>query len=322
MKHVKPIIVVIVVVAIVAAVALVTRLRRPASTTKHYEVAVLIPGGVNFFDIQKRGIVRAGQDHDLKIIFANAGWDSNKQLQQVENFIAKGVDLIALCAVDNLALQAAAPLCRNADIPLITFTNAIGTHHQGVFEGVIAHVGRDEVEAGRILGQMVESLFNDHPVQIALIQGASGTAPQRFRLRGFMEIVNEHPGWKIVMTEYVAGWTSEGAWEVTEAFLNTGKHIDVIVTQSGSMGAAASLALRENRVSDIRIVSLEFSKEVADAIRRGNMNLTTYFSIEKEGYRAIETASKILQGQTVPRFIEIKQQWVNPKNVEEFKPEM
>ncbi len=33
--------------------------------------------------------------------YADAQWDASKQLSQAEDFMAKGVDMIALCGVDS-----------------------------------------------------------------------------------------------------------------------------------------------------------------------------------------------------------------------------
>ena len=77
-----------------------------------FQVAVLIPGTVEFFAVQKTGLNEAAKKYNLNLIYADAEWEPAKQLAQVENFIARKVDLILLCSVDNLALQRAAPMTK------------------------------------------------------------------------------------------------------------------------------------------------------------------------------------------------------------------
>ena len=93
------------------------------SQDKTYDVAVLLPGAVEFFSVQRIGIDRAGKDLGLNIIYADAEWDAGKQLSQVENFITKKVDAIMLCAADNIALLPAVQTVYDAKIPLISFHN-------------------------------------------------------------------------------------------------------------------------------------------------------------------------------------------------------
>lgn len=112
------------------------------------DVAVLLPGTVEFFSVQRRGLDAAAQEFGLNLIYADAEWDAGKQLSQVENFIARKVDLVLLCAADNMALRTAVTRCNEANIPIITFTNSIGTDPEGKYPGVISHIGRSEIGSG------------------------------------------------------------------------------------------------------------------------------------------------------------------------------
>ena len=65
------------------------------------EVAVSLPGSVEFFSVERKGMDAAAKEFGLKLVYADAEWDAGKQLNQVENFVAKGVDMVLLCAADN-----------------------------------------------------------------------------------------------------------------------------------------------------------------------------------------------------------------------------
>ncbi|MEW5815797.1 MAG: sugar ABC transporter substrate-binding protein, partial [Spirochaetota bacterium] len=241
---------------------------------------------------------------------------------QVENFIAKKVDLILLCSADNETLKAAVPLCNKAKIPLITFSNTVGSDAHGKYEGVIAYIGRDEVKGGEMLGQMGEQLLQDRAANIVLIQGSPGTSAQRFRERGFLNIAKKHPNWQIVADRPITGWTKEGALSAMEDFLQTGKKVDLVVTQWWTAGIAAAMALKEKGIKDAYVVSLEYTKELIPYIKAGEVDITTYFSIVEEGYKAAEAAGKYLKGEKIQEFVEILPVWVTAENVDQFEAEM
>ncbi|MCP4342284.1 MAG: sugar ABC transporter substrate-binding protein, partial [Desulfobulbaceae bacterium] len=222
---------IIVSVLLMIALSFLVGGQKKAEAQEKSEVAVLIPGTVEFFAVQKRGINKAAEDYGLKLIYADAEWDAGKQLAQVENFITKKVDLILLCSADNIALQAVVPLAKKAGIPLISFSNTVGSDAHGKYEGVIAHIGRDEIRGGEMLGEMTEKLVGDKDTNIVLIQGSPGTSAQRFREKGFLNIVKKHPNWKIVADRPITGWTTEGSLSAVEDFLQTGQRVDIIVTQ-------------------------------------------------------------------------------------------
>jgi len=289
---------------------------------KKYEVAVLLPGTVEFFSVMRRGIDKAAEEYDLDIIYADAEWDAGKQLSQVENFIVKKVDAIMLCAADNMALIPAVKLCNDANIPLISFTNCLGKDTEGKFPGVVSFIGRSEVGAGIIQGKMAEELLDDREASIVLIEGNPGTTAQRMREEGFLKVAAEHSNWTIVEKRPIEGWAKEGSLAFMEAFLQSGRKVDLVSCQWWSGAIAAATALEEAGVTGVYVTGLEYAKELVPYIKDGVVTASTYFSVVEEGYKAVEVTGKYLNGEEVPKFVEIKHIIVTKDNVDEFVPEM
>jgi len=289
-----------------------------------FEVAVSLPGSVEFFSVEKKGMDKAAAEFGLRLTYADAEWDAGKQLSQVENFVAKKVDLILLCAADNQALIPAVKLCNNAKIPLMTFTNVVGPNPDGIYDGVISYIGTNEVNNGRLLGQMAEKVLANNPANIVLIEGTPGTPPQRMRTEGFKQVVDKHPNWKIVYSQAIPGWTKEGSLAAMEAFLQTGQSVDLVTCQWYAAATAAAQALKEkgyNR-NKVHIVSLEYAKEMEPFIKDGTVDMTTNDSISNMGYKSVETAAKYLKGEKVPAFVELNPVIVSKDNVDSIVPEL
>jgi ABC-type sugar transport system substrate-binding protein len=287
------------------------------------EVAVSFPGTVEFFKAQMKGMDKAAEDYGLKLTYADAEWDAGKQLAQVENFIVKGVDLILLCAADNEALIPSVSACNEADIPLITFTNVVGSSPDGKFEGVVSFIGTNEVGVGRLLGKMAELSLGDRKANIVMIEGTPGTPCQRMRAQGFREVVEKHPNWKIVYSQTVPGWTKEGSLAVMEAFLQTGEKVDLVSCQWHSAAVAARQALEEaGYKGKVYVTGYEFSKELIPYITEGKVDMTATYSVIDCGYKAVEAAAKYLKSEKIPRSIIIEPYIVDKSNVDEVEPEM
>jgi ribose transport system substrate-binding protein len=266
---------------------------------------------------------KAAAQYGLKLTYSDAEWDAGKQLAQVENFVAKGVDLILLCSADNVALIPAVKACNDANIPLITFTNVVGPNPDGVFDGVVSFIGTNEVSVGRLLGQLAEKMLGYKPANIVLIEGTPGTPPQRMRTQGFKEVVAKHANWKIVYSQAIPGWTKDGALAAMEAFLQTGKKVDLVAAHwyNGAVGAAMALA-EKGYPGKVYIVGLEFSKETIEFIKEGRLDLTTNYGIADTGFKAVEAAAKYLNGEEIPRTIEITPYLVSKYNVDSIVPEL
>ncbi len=289
---------------------------------KTFDVAVLLPGSVEFFSVLRRGLDQAAAEFGLNLIYADAEWDAGRQLSQVENFIVRRVDLILLCAADNMALLPAVTLANEANIPLITFTNTLGTDPMGRLPGVSSHIGRTDIEAGEIQGRIAAELLGDGPADIILIQGSPGTAPQRMREEGFMNIAENYPEWNIIERRPIVGWTKEGTLEFMEAFVRSGRNVDLIACQWWSAAIAAAMVLDEAGITGVYVIGLEYARELVPYIKNAQVHATTYYSIVEEGYKTGETAAKFLRGEPIPDFVGIEQLVVTIDNVDDFEPEM
>jgi ribose transport system substrate-binding protein len=286
------------------------------------EIAVCLPGTVEFFGVEKKGMDKAAKEFNLQVTYSDAEWDAGAQLSQIENFLSKGVRLILLCSVDNYALIPAVSLCKNAGVPLFTFTNVIGQNPDGAHAGVVTYIGTNDKYLGNLLGEMAERILGNNPANIILIEGDPGTSPQRMRTEGFHEIVSMHPAWKIIYSQGIPRWTKEGALTTIEAFLQSGKRADLIACHWHGAASAAAIALKENKnVNKIHIIGLEFTKELAGYIRDGIVDMTSYNSIYSTGYTVIETAAKYLKGEKISPLNTQKVIIVTKENVNSIMPE-
>lgn len=291
---------------------------------KKPKVAVSLPGSVEFFMVQRKGMDKAAKEFGIDLVYADAEWDPGKQLNQVEDFIAQKVDMLLLCSADNMALLPAVEKCKAANIPLITFTNVLGSNSDGSLDGVISFIGINDNTMGVLMGQMAEKLLGDREnASIVVIEGTPGTSAQRMRTDGFNSVLKKHPGWKIVFSQAITGWTKEGALAAVEAFLRTGKDVDLISCQWHAAASAAAEALTEaGTEKKVFVTGLEFSKETVPYIRKGMIDMTSDASISGIGYQVVEAAHKHLKGEKIEKVIEITPIIVDKGNIDSVTPEL
>ncbi|HMS84688.1 MAG TPA: sugar ABC transporter substrate-binding protein [Nitrospira sp.] len=294
---------------------------RPEATHQK-RIAVLLPGSVEFFSIERAAMRETAKAYALDLLFFNAGWDSYQQIHQLEKvLLMSGIEAIALCAVNNEALMAASTLMDNRNLPLVTFTNGIGHDPHGLVNGVQAHVGRDEFKAGQMLGMSIEQLALPHPTRILLIQGSPGTPPQRFRDMGFRTITANHPQWTIVKDVLIPAWDRADVEREVQQALDMKLDFNVIATQWAGAATAAAHTLHNNHVTNVKIVSLEYTRELQKLLIAGTAQSTSNFSVAEEGRQTIVTLAKILNKEAVPKFVEIPQVLLSADDARSVTPE-
>jgi ribose transport system substrate-binding protein len=284
-------------------------------------IAVCLPGSVEFFAVEKKGMEQAAAKYGVEIVYSDAEWDAGKQLNQVEDFIANKVSAVMLCAGDNKALLPAVKACNDAKIPLITFTNVLGDDPQGKLAGVVSWIGISDVNYGHMLAKMAMKLL-PKGANIVTIEGNPGTGAQRQRSQGFADELKGKGSYKVVYTQGIQGWAKEGALKVMEDFIQTKKPFDIVVCQWSDAAVAAAQAIKEAGLKGKYVVCIEFSKALVPFIKSGEVSMTTNAGVAEMGFKAVETTAQHLKGQKVPAFVEVKPRLVDKTNVDKEVPEL
>src|SRR5688572_9102528 len=133
----------------------------------------------------KDALVENAKRRNIKLIVTDAQRSADRQVQQVESFIAQGVDAIILNPCEVEASSPAIQKAKAANIPIINVNSATSATPT-------AFVGSDDVESGRIaMKHIAEKLGGKGNVFI--IHGYMGQAAQLQRDKGAKEVLKNHP---------------------------------------------------------------------------------------------------------------------------------
>ncbi len=285
-----------------------------------YKIAVLLPGPTGYFVATKEGIDAAAKENNVKIEYADAQWDASKQLAQAEDFIVKGVDLIAICSVDSGSGEKIVKSANESNIPILAFTNAIGGEESGQYDGLVSYVGQNEVNTGAVTGELAKQLLGKDGGKAILIEGVPGTTPQINRKKG-LERALEGSNIEVIFNQ-TSNWEKEQALKIVEDMIQKKTEFNIVICQDDNSATGAGQALKEAGLKDtVKVIGLGGSIDGLQAVKDGLIDGTTYMSAVEEGHVAIETAVKFLKGETVAPVTEIKQVEVNKDNVDTFKGE-
>ena len=296
---------------------------KAAETTgekKDYKIAVLLPGPTGYFVATKEGVDAAAAEYGITIEYADAQWEASKQLAQAEDFMVKGVDLIALCCVDSGSGEKIVKSAQESDIPVLAFTNAIGSEETGEYAGLVSYVGQNEVNTGAVTGEIAKNLLGGDGGKAILIEGVPGTTPQINRKKG-LEQALEGSNIEIIYNQ-TSNWEKEQALKIVEDLIQKKMEFNVVICQDDNSATGAGQALKEAGMKeDVKVIGLGGSKDGLQAVKDGVIDGTTYMSAVEEGHLAIETSVKYLNGEKVEPVTEIRQVEVNRDNVDTFKGE-
>ena len=218
----------------------------------------------------------AAKEAGIELKFSDAQQKQENQIKALRSFIAQRVDVIAFSPVVETGWETVLREAKAAGIPVILTDRAVEVSDDTLY---LSLIGSDFVEEGRKAGRWLLENKKDAQgeVRIVELQGTVGSAPANDRKKGFAEIINTDPRFKIIRSQ-TGDFTRAKGKEVMEAFLKAdGKNIDVLFAHNDDMAIGAIQAIEEAGLkpgTDITIISIDGVKGAFEAMIAGKLNVT------------------------------------------------
>lgn len=247
------------------------------------------------------------------LITTDPAMDVSKQINQIEDMITQGIDAIYLNPVDWEGIRPALEALKEANIPIINFDTRVKD-----MDFVTAYVGSDNKNAGKVCG---EDLVKRYPNGGKIVVLDSPTMNSiNDRIAGFTEAI-EGKGFEVVAQQDAKG-DLQTSLKISEDILQA--HPDVIAIMGGNdptaLGALA--ACKAADLIDILIYGVDGSPEAKAEIASGGQfagsGAQSPISI---GEQSVDTAYKVLKGETFEKDIPVKTFLINKDNVSEYGTE-
>ena len=275
---------------------------------------------VPFYANFKAGLLDGANFYGFDYTLQDGGeGDLTKELAVLQNFITQKVDLILLTP-SGAGIIPGIKLCNDAKIPVIEVNNRAG--FQSGKADVVTYVGADDVEYGKLQGQILIDAFKGKPAKIGYVQGISGTSPQINRLQGFTEAIKSHPELQVVGT-VSDDFDSAKALAATQDLLTRFPkgQLDVIVMQ-GPEGVAAANFARQNGRDEVQFILGDYPADVRKAIMDGYVLGTTDQDPYPQAFEGMHMAWLELNGKDaqIPKPLNLPLPIITKANAEATAP--
>lgn len=244
-----------------------------------------------FYNVLEETLKTEGEARGMQIIVQDAGFDSVKQKNQIEDFVAQEVDAIVVCPVDSASIAGPIGLANEAGVPV--FTADIGAD-----EGeVVAHIATDNVEGGRLAGEHLAELIGgtgkvvilDHPAVMSV----------QDRTEGFEEAISKFPGIQIVDRPAADGVRDKAMARMQDMLV---RHPDLAgvfaINDDTAMGALAAIRQSTTPHEGLVMVGFDGTPEALAEIEKGSeLKADVVQYPDQIGRSTIETIHQFLRGE-------------------------
>ena len=254
-----------------------------------------------FLDMQRGAQEAAGPAGvDLVVQAAEREIDVEKQVQIIENLLQTGIRALIVTPSGSREIATVIAKANRANVPVVVVDTRVDPKAAADNNLTLASfIGSDNYEGGKIAGEHLAKITGGK-AKVAVLEGIPGHETGDSRLRGFRDAVAAHPGMSIVASQ-PANWERDQGFTVFQNMLQAHPETDALFACSDLMALGALEAIAAaGKAGRIRVVGFDALEDARKAIDAGRMEASVAQSPRDMGRLAVESAAKLLRGETVP----------------------
>lgn len=277
----------------------------------------------NFQTLLMHGMQDRAKEKGVGIQVEDAQNDVAKQLDQVKNFVANGVDAIVVTLVDTNASKTLSDEAASAGIPLV-FVNLEPTDMANLPDKQV-YVGSNEVESGTLeafeVCKLLRAKGKSAGAKAYIVMGSlvHQAALQRTKdveqifstdMCNFIEIVDKQS----------SEWSRDNAQNLMTNWLTSGQAPDAVIANNDESAIGVILALKASGVDmkNVIVGGIDATQDGLQAMRAGDLAVTVFQNAKAQGGGGIDAALALARGEKVDRVVYVPFELVTPANMHDY----
>ena len=278
----------------------------------------------NFLTVMRNGMVdyAAGID-GVELQVEDAQDDVAKQLDQINNFIASGVDAIIVTAVDTSATEAMSQAAASAGIPLV-YVNRQPINVDSLPDNQ-AFVASNEIESGTLAAfeacKLLRAMGYAGGAKGYLMMGQLSNQAAVQRTKDVDDIIGiDMCNFISIIDRQTANWSRDEAQDLMTNWLSAGEAFQVVFANNDEMAIGAIQAMKAAGISmeDVVVVGVDATQDALVAMQAGDLDATVFQDAFGQGEGSVDAALALARGEAVDQKVYIPFKLVTPANVDEF----
>ncbi|NVK41383.1 MAG: ABC transporter substrate-binding protein [Oceanospirillaceae bacterium] len=269
--------------------------------------------GNPYFVAAARGAERRARtlDPEVRVEVLSSAYDLDRQIAQIDHFIASGMRLILISAADPEAIGPAVQRARDAGIRVI----AIDVEATGADATITTDNRQAGIEACRYLAERIDRKGN-----VVIINGPPVSSITE-RVSGCHDALDHYPDIELLSDSENGAGAREGGMEKMTALMTAYPDIQGVFAINDPSALGAEQAARQAGRDSFVIVSVDGSPAAVERLQQPDSRLqaTAAQFPRRIAEQAVDVGVRLLQGETVePRRILIEPKLITRENLDEI----
>ena len=256
-----------------------------------------------FFVTLSDGAEAKAKELGVELIVVDAGDDSAKQASDIEDLISKNISVLIVNPVDSDAVGPAVQDAVDKGIKVVAVDRVVN----GV--EVDCSIASDNVAGAKMATEYLVELAGEQAKTVEL-EGVNGASATIDRGQGFHSVADEKLN---VVASQTANFNRAEGMTVMENMLQANPDIQCVFAHNDEMALGAIEAIGDK---DIIVAGFDATDDAIEAVKEGKMAATVAQQPDLMGATAVETAQKLINGETVEKSLPVEVSLITKDNVE------
>ncbi len=265
------------------------------------------------------------------VTFMDGKNDQAEQNNQINNFIAQGVDALIINPVMTSAADQIIATVKDADVPTVLINREPTAEQMSAYEKLV-YVGCDARQSGTMQGELILDTANkgdingDGKISYIMIQGDPENVDAQYRTEFSVKALTD-AGMEVEQLDLQRGdWDRNKGQEIAQNDLaQFGDEIEVVFCNNDDMAIGALQAIQaagRTVNEDIYLVGVDALDAALNEVAAGNMTGTVLNDAQGQAEGAVAAMEELLGGKTYAsgeQSIYVDYVKVTPDNVADFQ---
>ena len=278
----------------------------------------------NFLTVLRNGIQEMADGMDgVDVQIEDAQNDVARQLDQINNFIASGVDAIIVNPVDTSATEAMTAAAAGAGMPMVYVNREpINVDHLPDNQ---AFVASNEIESGTLeafeICKILRAQGKAGGARAYLLMGELSNQAAVQRTKDVDDVIGmDMCSFIEIIDRQTANWSREQATSLMTNWLSAGEEFDAVFANNDEMAIGAIQAMKAAGLDMAEIVvgGVDATQDALAAMQAGDLDVTVFQDAAGQGSGSLNAALALANGEEVDQKVYIPFKLVTPANIDEY----
>lgn len=278
----------------------------------------------NFLTVLRNGIQELADGMDgVDVQIEDAQNDVAKQLDQINNFIASGVDAIIVNPVDTSATQAMTNAAEAAGIPLV-YVNREPINVNELPDNQ-AFVASNEIESGTLeafeVCKMLRAKGKAGGARAYVIMGELSNQAAVQRTKDIHDVIGMDMCKFIeIVDQQTSNWSRDQAQDLMTNWMSSGEPFDAVIANNDESAIGAIQAMKAAGVDMQAVIvgGVDATQDALQAMSAGDLDVTVFQDAHGQGAGSLNAALALAKGEAVDQKVYIPFKLVTPDNMAEY----